>query len=186
MSATRGVLGTAVGRTRRRVDGVGKIGGVRVKGSPVALDRRAAVVLASEGRAFSADSIRRAAELAAAHDGRVLVVSIARVHGTSFGLPNPGLMPTRAEWKEQHEHVNKAVAKLGRQGVRADGQVLGTRKPAQRIIALAGEVGAGEIVMAADADRPWLLSSMLWSQEPQHVARLSKLPVHLCREPAAS
>ena len=42
------------------------------------------------------------------------------------------------------------MKKLRRRGLRAEGQVLGTRKPAQRICALAGELGAGAIVMGAD------------------------------------
>jgi nucleotide-binding universal stress UspA family protein len=57
--------------------------------------------------------------------------------------------------------------------------VLGTRKPARRICALAGEIGAGAIVMGADRSRGWLLGGMMWSQEPQGVERRATIPVHL-------
>ncbi|HWF56467.1 MAG TPA: universal stress protein [Solirubrobacteraceae bacterium] len=165
-------------RPRRRSAVVGRLAGVKVKGAPVS-PRRAAVLLASEGRAFTAETIGRAADLARAGDGSVLVLSIARVHGVSFGLPNPGLMPTKAEWDAQRDIVNHAVTKLRRRGLRAEGQVLGTRKPSQRICALADELGAGVIVMGADPSRGWLIGGMIWSQEPHAVARRAKVPVHL-------
>jgi hypothetical protein len=157
----------------------GRLAGVKVKGTAVAADRTAAVILASEGRPFTPASIDRAAELAKDAGGTVLVVSIARVHGAAFGLQTPGLMPTKAEWDEQRTNVDRAITRLRRRGVRAEGQVLGTRKVAPRVCALAAEVGAADIVMAADPARSRLITGMLWSQEPQAVARRAKVEVHL-------
>jgi nucleotide-binding universal stress UspA family protein len=164
---------------RRRSKVVGRLAGVKVRGTPLPEDRTAAVVLASEGRPFTAASIALAAEMAKAGDGTVLVMAVARIHGVAFGLQTPGLMPTKAEWDEQRDGIQRAVAKLQRRGVKAEGQVFGTRKPAQRICALAEEVGAAAIVMGADRPRPRLIGSMMWSQEPQHVERRAKIPVHL-------
>ena len=164
---------------RRQKAARGRLAGVKVKGTPVAAGRSASVLLASEGREFSAASIQLAGDLARADGGGVLVVSIARVHGVSFGMQTPGLMPTKAEWDEQHTYVKKAVAKLKRRGVGAEGQVLGTRKPSQRICALADELGAGAIVMGADRSRSRLIAGMMWSQEPQAVRRRARVPVHL-------
>jgi len=70
------------------------------------------VLLATEGRAIPAAAVERAAELARESGGRVHVFSVARVWGTSFGFPNPGLQPTRHEWKEQHTVVEDAVTTL--------------------------------------------------------------------------
>jgi nucleotide-binding universal stress UspA family protein len=128
------------------------------------------VLLASEGREFTAASIALAADLARAERRHVLVLSIARVHGVAFGLQTPGLMPTKAEWDEQREIVSARWRSCAARRA-AEGQVLGTRKPAQRICALADELGAGAIVMGADRSRPRLIGSMMWSQEPQHVER---------------
>jgi nucleotide-binding universal stress UspA family protein len=164
----------------RRGKGVrGRLAGVKVRGTPVAPSRSASVLLASEGREFSAASIGLAADLAREAGGTVLVLSIARVHGVSFGMQTPGLMPTKDEWDEQHAFVKHAVAKLKRRGVQAQGQVLGTRKPSQRICALAAELGAGAIVMGADRSRSRLIAGMMWSQEPQAVRRRARVPVHL-------
>jgi nucleotide-binding universal stress UspA family protein len=137
------------------------------------------ILLASEGRPISEAAIRRVTELAASSAASVRVFSIARVHGVSFGMPNPGLLPTRAEWKEQHEIVAKAVKRLRRKGLKADGQVVGTRKSTKRIIQEAAITKCEAIVMSADPDRNVLIRDMLWSQEPQRVRRRAKLPVYL-------
>ena len=146
-----------------------------------------AVLLASEGRDFSAESIALAAELAGGAGGEVHVLSIARVHGVSFGLPNPGLLPTHGEWEDQRESVARAVAKLRRRGINAGGQVLGTRAATKRICGAAAELGCEAIVMGADPGRPPLIGGMIWSQEPQRVQRRAKVPVHLSiAEPAGT
>ena len=44
---------------------------------------------------------------------------------------------------------------------------------------MAGELGSGAIVMAADPSRTRLIGSMMWTQEPQLVQRRAKVPVHL-------
>ena len=184
MSAGAETVG-AERRPRRRSKVVGTVAGVKVKGSAVPQDRQAAVLLASEGREFTAASIALAADLARAERGNVLVLSIARVHGVGFGLQTPGLVPTKAEWDEQREIVGKAVARLRRRGIRAEGQVLGTRKAAKRICAMAGELGSGAIVMGADPSRTRLIGGMMWSQEPQLVERKAKVPVHLAIDETA-
>ena len=62
------------------------------------------------------------------------VFTVARVHGVAFGLPSPGLLPTKAEWAEQRNIVDKAIGRLERKGIKADGHVLGTRNAAKKIV----------------------------------------------------
>ena len=87
------------------------------------------ILLASEGRTFSDAAIARVVELARSSDASVRVFSIARVHGVAFGMQTPGLLPTKAEWAEQREIVDKAVKRLerkrhrGRRPRRRDPQV---------------------------------------------------------------
>ncbi|MBV8991766.1 MAG: universal stress protein [Solirubrobacterales bacterium] len=137
------------------------------------------IMLASEGRAISDRTIARVIELARASGASVHVLSIARVHGVAFGLPNPGLLPTKREWDEQREIVRKAVARLRRKGIEARGHVLGTRNATKRIIGEAASEGCDAIVMAADPDRNRIVGDMIWSQEPQRVRRKAKVPVFL-------
>lgn len=139
----------------------------------------AGVLLASEGREFSPGAIARAAELAAGEDGFVRVFAIARVHGVAFGLPNPGLLPTKREWDEQRAFVDAAVKRLRRKGIDADGHVVGTRKATKRICEEAERLSCDAIVMGADPDCGRVKGDLMWSQEPQRVRRKAKLPVFL-------
>ena len=137
------------------------------------------MLLASEGRAIPAAAIERAAELARAGGGSVHVFSVARVWGSGFGLPNPGLLPSKREWDEQRVVVADAVQALKKRGVEATGHVLATRKATKRIVREAERLGCGVIVMAADPPRNRLLADLMWSQEPYRVRRRAKVPVHL-------
>jgi nucleotide-binding universal stress UspA family protein len=101
------------------------------------------------------------------------------VWGTSFGFPNPGLQPSRLEWKEQRTVVEDAVKALEKRGVDATARVLGTRKATKRIVGEAERLGCTAIVMAADPPRNRFVSDLMWSQEPYRVKRRAKVPVHL-------
>ena len=138
-----------------------------------------ALMLASEGRAIAPAAVEFAARLATRAGARVHVLSIARVWGTAFGLPNPGLLPTKREWEEQRRLVADAVATLRKRGIDATGHVLGTRAAAKRIATEADRRHCGAIVMSADPPRPWLIANLLWSQEPYRVRRRSRIPVYL-------
>jgi nucleotide-binding universal stress UspA family protein len=137
------------------------------------------VLLATEGRAIPAAAVDRAVELARESGCGVHVFSIARVWGTSFGFPNPGLQPTRQEWKDQRALIDNTVKALEKRGVDATGRVLGTRKATKRIVGEAERLGCTAIVMAADPPRNRFLSDLMWSQEPYRVRRRAKVPVHL-------
>ncbi len=137
------------------------------------------MLLASEGRAIPAAAVERAAELARAGSGSVHVFSIARVWGTSLGLPNPGLLPSKGEWDTQRAIVADAVQALRRRGVDASGHVLATRKATKRILSEAERLSCAAIVMAADPPRNRFVADLMWSQEPYRVRRRAKVPVHL-------
>jgi nucleotide-binding universal stress UspA family protein len=140
------------------------------------------ILLASEGRAIPDSAIERTIALAQSSGASVRVLSIARVHGVAFGLQTPGLMPNRREWQEQRDIVARAVKRLRRRGIDADGHVLGTRKATKSICFEAVTQGCEAIVMAADPDRNRLVGDFLWEQEPQRVRRRAKVPVFLVRD----
>src|SRR5260370_13825354 len=78
----------------------------------------AGVLLASPGAPFSNAAIRRACQLAAGEP--IAVLSILKVYGSTFGLPNPGLMPNRRERGEQYTIVQRAITAVERRGGSAD------------------------------------------------------------------
>jgi hypothetical protein len=107
----------------------------------------ATVLLASSGAPFTRAATRRARELAAG--GPVAVISIVKVYGSAFGLPNPGLMPTRREREEQVAIVDRAIRDLERQGCTADGQVTATRGAGKAIARAARARQVSYVVMDA-------------------------------------
>jgi hypothetical protein len=106
------------------------------------------VLLASSGGPFSKAAVRRARELAAGEP--VAVLSILRIYGSTFGLPNPGLLPTRREREEQFANVSKAINQLERSGCTADGQIAATRS-AGRMIAKVARVRQVRVVVMDDS-----------------------------------
>ncbi len=137
------------------------------------------ILLASEGRAIPPAAIELAARLAQEHGGRVHVFSVVRVWGSSFGFPNPGLLPNKGEWDAQRAVVEAAVKALRARGIEVTAQVLATRKATKRILGEASRLDCSAIVMAADAPRNRFVADMIWSQEPYRVKRRAKVPVHL-------
>ncbi len=95
------------------------------------------VLLASDGRHdFTSRAVARAAALAG-DGGHVAVVTIAKIYGSSYGLPNPGLLPTKRELVERREWVAGAIRTLQRSGAVADGQIASTRKTTKKLAAIA-------------------------------------------------
>src|SRR5215472_12386703 len=111
----------------------------------------AVVLLASAGAPFSKSAIRRARELAAGEP--VAVLTILTIYGSAFGLPNPGLMPTRRERDEQLGNVRRAIRQLERHGCSVDGQVAATRSAARMIAKVARARQVSYVVMDEPAHR---------------------------------
>jgi nucleotide-binding universal stress UspA family protein len=147
-----------------------------------ATERFTRILLATEGRQIPDAAIDRVVELADPAGATAHVFSIARVHGVSFGLQSPGLMPNKKELADARENVKRAVKRLKRKGIEAEGHILATRKSTKRICAEAVKEGCEAIVMAADPDRNRWVSDFLWEQEPQRVRRKAKIPVFLVVE----
>ncbi len=94
------------------------------------------VLLATDGREpISRKAIEHAAALAS--PAGVAVLAIAKIYGTQFGLPHPGLMPTQAEVDLRRGWIADAIEALERLGVEADGQLGATRKPIKLIARVA-------------------------------------------------
>ena len=140
------------------------------------------IILASEGRPIPQAAVEFAGRMAERTGAEVHVLSIARIWGTSFGLPHPGLLPNKREMQEQYDSVAGAITWLKRRDIAASGQVSGTRNAAKRILAEARRRRADAIVMAADPPQHWFVSDMVWSQEPYRVRRLAPIPVYLVIE----
>ena len=87
------------------------------------------------------------AALARSGGGAIAVVTIARIYGSSMGLPNPGLMPTRKEMEAQKTQVEKALRLIEKGGSEAWGQVAASRKPAKTVAQAAKARGARRVIV---------------------------------------
>jgi hypothetical protein len=105
----------------------------------------AGVLLASTGKPFSDVAISRAAELA--QGDRVRVITIARIHGSSFGLQHPGLMPNKKEKDAAKAQVAQAIKALQKAGAKADGEVVITRSPGRSFAKAARAAGVARVVI---------------------------------------
>ncbi len=75
------------------------------------------------------------------------MLSILKIYGSSFGLPNPGLMPSRREREEQLAIVSRAIKELERLGGTVDGQVAATRSAGRMIAKVATARNVRVVVM---------------------------------------
>jgi hypothetical protein len=108
----------------------------------------AGVLLASTGKPFTDAAIAEAARLAGDSGGnRVRVITVARIHGTSFGLQHPGLMPSKKEKDAAQAIVTTAIKSLQRSGLKADGEVVITRSPVRSFTRAARSAGASHFVL---------------------------------------
>jgi hypothetical protein len=115
------------------------------RANPRAALPSAGVLLASAGKPFSDASIALAVELA--QGSRIRVVTIARIHGASFGLQHPGLMPNKKEKDAAQAIVAKAIKAIQRAGARADGEVVITRSPGRSFTSAARAAGVARVII---------------------------------------
>jgi hypothetical protein len=105
----------------------------------------ATVLIASNGVPVPGSAVRLALRMGGGEP--VAVLNIARLYGSSLGLQNPGLMPTRKELAEQKQVVERTVHSIEKAGVQAWGQLAITRRPAKTISAAAKARGVGHVIV---------------------------------------
>jgi hypothetical protein len=108
-------------------------------------EQPAAVLIAANGVPIPGAALRSALRIAAGRP--VAVMTIARLYGSSLGLQNPGLMPSRKELAEQGKIVERAISSLEKAGAQAWGQIAISRKPAKTIAAAVKARGAVHIIV---------------------------------------
>jgi hypothetical protein len=113
----------------------------------------ASVLIVTVGEPVKAPVIAQAVGLS---DGdAVAVVALARIYGSAFGLPNPGLLPTRKEMADHKNVVERAIGRLEKAGVAAWGQVAATRHPVKTIVAVAKARGARHVIIISAPAPRW-------------------------------
>jgi K+-sensing histidine kinase KdpD len=74
------------------------------------------VLLVTVARAPEPELVERARELAGPEHAKITVLGVAKIYGTSLGLPHPGLQPNRVEWQILRDGVEEAADELRAHG----------------------------------------------------------------------
>jgi nucleotide-binding universal stress UspA family protein len=128
--------------------------------------------------------IDRAVELATPEHAKFTIVSIARVFGTSLGIPHPGLKPTPAEWQVQRDLVQDAADRLRDRGFEVRLQVARSRN-APKMIARWATARHMHAVVVADPERPkW--RRVIEGEVAKEIFRRCHIPVYPVSVPPQS
>ncbi len=161
----------ALGRTRDRDTAAAPPGGAPAGATPPTR-----ILLAGTGAPFDRALIDRVVELAAGTTPRVLVLSIAKIWGTSLGLPNPGLYPTKREVDQQKRLVEDAAKLLRRRGFDVRTKVIAARRAHRTIAQFADHARVKAIVVPEPpAGR---IRRVVEGTAAGEVSRRTRIPVH--------
>jgi hypothetical protein len=115
----------------------------RRRGDPAPDTTRDVVVVLRPDTAASPELVAAAK----ANGGTVTVVLPLKIHGYSFGMPNPGLMPTPRERAAADEAIGATIRRLRRAGVDVDGQIVVTRHAHRAIVKIVRRRGATHVLL---------------------------------------
>jgi hypothetical protein len=128
--------------------------------------------------------IRQTVALATPEHAKITVLGIAKVFGTSLGLPHPGLKPTPLEWEAQRKITQDAADELRIQGF----DILIAMAKARNAPKLIGRwVRAKRFhaVVVPDPDRPaW--RRRIEGELTKEIGRYAGVPVHAVPTPSLS
>lgn len=134
------------------------------------------VLLVSPSLPLPREAIEKAAALATPEHARITVLGIAKIYGTSLGLPHPGLQPTHTEWDLQREIVHDAADQLRARGfeVRVG---LSRSRNIPKMIAKWGVAKNFHAIVVPDAPRPgWRRA--IEGDIVNEIRRRCTIPVH--------
>ena len=142
------------------------------------------ILLASTGAPFPKKVVARTIELATPEHAKVTVLSIAKIYGTSFGIPHPALQPTKAEWQVQVDNADEAAEALRRKGFEVRVQVSRSRN-ASKMISRWAKAKNFHAIVVADPERPrW--RRLLEGDPRKELNRRCDVPVYAVPVPATS
>ena len=134
------------------------------------------VLVATGGMPVDREVLARAIALATPEHAAITVLGIARIHGTSLGLPHPGLQPNRVEWEELRRSVEDAAGALRESGF--DVRVaLSRSRNAPKMIARWAVAKNFHAIVVRDPERPrWRRA--IEGDLAHEIGRRCGVPVH--------
>ena len=152
------------------------------------MEKSPLILMASLGSEFAEPSLKQAAKFAKSLDKShpaknsdavnarpiIHLFTIARIYGSAFGLPNPGLMPNKQEWKQQYDLLAAAQKSLKKSGIESSALVVSSRNPTKRIIAEAKHIKATHLLIETPPKKHWLIAHLFWEQQAFTIIKKAK------------
>jgi K+-sensing histidine kinase KdpD len=144
------------------------------------------ILVASTGAPVEQAVLEAAVELAGEEPTRMYVMSVARIWGVKYGLPNPGLYPNRLEWEQQRKVVDDAADWLRTRGFEVTVRAVAARNAPRAIGSWATGLGCHIVVIGQPPLARW--ERIVKGEDARDLARRTKAKVHAVpvppREPA--
>ena len=144
------------------------------------------ILVASTGAPIERAVLEAAVELAGEEPTRMYVMSVARIWGVKYGLPNPGLYPNRLEWEQQRKVVDDAAAWLRKRGFEVKVRAVAARNAPRALGSWATMLGCNAVVIGQPPLARW--ERVVKGEDARDLARRTKATVHAVpvppREPA--
>jgi hypothetical protein len=138
--------------------------------------------LVSPNALLPREAIAKTIELATPERAKITVLGIAKIYGTSLGLPHPGLQPTRTEWELQSQVVQEAADELKQRGFDVLVALSRARNTA-KMIAKWGRAKNFHAIVVPEPERPaW--RRMIEGDLKNEIGRRSDIPVHTVMTPS--
>jgi nucleotide-binding universal stress UspA family protein len=140
------------------------------------------VLLVSPSIPFSRETIDKTIALATPQHATITVLGIAKIYGTSLGLPHPGLQPTKTEWELERSIVHEAADELERRGFEVR-VALSRARNIPKMIARWGRAKNFHAIVVPEAERPaWRRA--IEGDIAREIGRRIDIPVHVVPVPS--
>jgi hypothetical protein len=140
------------------------------------------ILVATPALALGDEVFARVRELAAP-DATVLVLAVAKVFGTSLGIPHPGLQPTKREWEDLRAIADGAAARFRAEGFETK-VALSRSRNAPKMIARWAEARRIHAIIVPDPERP-RVRRMIEGDVAKEIGRKTVAPVHAVSVPSS-
>ena len=140
------------------------------------------ILLVSPSVPFTREVIEEAVALATPEHAKITVLGIAKIFGTSLGLPHPGLQPTHTEWDLQRQIVHDAADELRDRGFEVR-VALSRSRNIPKMIAKWGVAKNFHAIVVPDQARPnWRRA--IEGDITREIGRRCSIPVHAVAVPS--
>jgi len=134
------------------------------------------VLVASPAAPLPIEVLERVVELATPEHAKITVLGVARVYGTSLGLPHPGLRPTHLEWEDLRGYVDTAAEILRAKGFEVRVALSRSRNAPKMIAAWVRAKNFHAVVVPDPPRARWRL--VIEGDLAREIERRCHVPVH--------